>query len=132
MILLGPLALDGDMAWTDEFGWLPTSQSVEPASNGSLFIEESVQLAGRPITLAGGRDDAGRWWGINNRATVLAARALAANPLESPLSLQLTDGRAFNVRFRLGELAVEATPVRHIVPHLDGDWYQLTLRLLEV
>ncbi len=132
MITLGALVLDENMQWTDEFAWLPTAHQVEPASNGSLIVEESKLLAGRPITLSGGRDPDGRWWGVNTRATVNAARALAADVLAAPLLLTLEDGRTFDVRFRLAELAVEATPVRHVVTDEDTDYYLLTLRLMQV
>lgn len=131
-VQLGTVVLPDDLQWIDEFGWLPTAQQVEIAADGALIIEESAQLAGRPITLEG-RMDGNTGFALVTRATVAALRALAAAPVAAPLVLQLEDGRVFDVRFRHGDgVAVEAKPMKHVAPHEDTDLYSLTLRLMQV
>ncbi|MEF3081860.1 hypothetical protein V3391_06490 [Luteimonas sp. SMYT11W] len=128
---LGTIDLPADMRWQDEFRWLPTASQVEVASDGALWIEESAQRAGRPITLESGTDGAGHW-AVTTRATVAALHALASEPRQAPLLLELEDGRTFNVRFRHADNAVEAEPLIHIAPHVSADYYHLTLRLMQV
>lgn len=127
----GTVTLPGDMQWTDEFAWLPTAAQVEVACNGAVLVEESAQLAGRPITLEG-RMDGNTGFAIPTRAVINALRAMAAVPRQSALTLTLEDGRTFAVRFRHGDGAFEARPIKHIVPAQDADLYSLTLRLMEV
>lgn len=133
MTTLGALELPEDLRWSDEYAWLPTASQVEVACNGALWVEESSQLAGRPITLESGTDTSTRHWALATRATVDALRAMAAVAQAAPLVLALEDGRSFNVRFRHHDgIAVEARPVRHIVPHQADDLYHITLRLMQV
>lgn len=128
---LDTIDLAPDMRWADEFGWLPTASQVDVASDGALWIEESARRAGRPITLESGTDNAGHW-GVTSRVTVEALYALAAVPRQTPLLLELEDGRTFNVRFRHADSAIDAEPITHIAPHVAGDFYHLTLRLMQV
>lgn len=132
-ITLGAIVLPFDMEWTDEFNWLPTAQQVEVASDGALIVEESAQLAGRPITLEG-RLDGNVGFAPTARSTVIALRTLAATPRDTPLLLTLGDDRTFNVLFRHadGAPAVEAKAYKHIVPQYADDRYSLTLRLMQV
>ena len=132
-VTLGAITLPGDVEWVDEFGWLPTANQVEIAWSGSLIVEESKQLAGRPITLRGVFNAGDEHYGTTTRAVVKAIHALASDVLGAPLLLTLEDARTFNVRFRLqDEPAFEATPARHIAPHDDADLYAFTLRLMQV
>lgn len=129
---LDTITLPADMKWTDEFRWTPVAQQVEVTTAGALLVEESGQLAGRPITLEAQRDDDGGYVWVD-RATLLDLNALAASPLADSILLTLHDGRTFNVRFRYGDgPPVDATAVRHIVPAVDDDVYTLTLRLMQV
>lgn len=131
-VQLAAVALPADLQWSDEFTWLPTAHQVELACDGALIVEESAQLAGRPITLEG-RMEGSTGFALVSRATVTALRALASAPQLVPLSLLLEDGRTFDVRFRHGDgAAVEAKPMKHIAPHEDADLYSLTLRLMQV
>lgn len=133
-ITLGSIELPADLRWADEFTWLPTAAQVEVASNGALWLEESAQLAGRPITLETGTDAAGRHWGVVPRSTVAALHALASVPRATALLLTLEDARTFDVHLRHGDggSAIEARPLKHIAPHEAGDLYHLTLRLMQV
>ncbi len=130
---LGLIELPGDLRWQDEFTWLPTVAQVELACNGAVWVEESAQLAGRPITLESGTDNGRRHWAVVSRSTVAALHALASVTHASPLVLVLDDARSFNVRFRHQDgPAVEARPLRHIAPHQVDDLYHITLRLMQV
>lgn len=132
-VILDTIELPEDLRWADEYAWLPVASQVDVTCGGSLLVEESAQLAGRPITLESGTDGDGRHWAVVTRETVEALRALAAAAQADPLELELEDGRTFDVRFRHGDgVAVEARPVKHIAPHENGDYYHLTLRLLQV
>ena len=130
-ISAGTVTLPGDMQWTDEFMWLPTAAQVEVACDGAVLVEESAQLAGRPITLEG-RLDGNVGFALPTRAVINTLRAMAAVPRQSPLTLTLEDGRTFSVRFRHADGAIEARPMKHIVPAEDADLYSLTLRLMQV
>lgn len=122
------ITLPDDLSWVDEFSWLPTSQQKEFGFDGSLIVEESAVLAGRPITLEGSRDHA--WI---DRVTLQAMYALAAVTHETPMVLTLFDGRTFNVLFRHdSQLAVEGKPMIDFVPLVDGDFYIPTFRFLQV
>lgn len=131
-ITLDDITLPGDMLWTDEFRWSPVAQQVDVTTGGSMLVEESAQLAGRPITLVANRgDDGGYVW--LERSTLVALQALCNAPLDDAILLTLHDGRTFNVRFRYGDGApVEADPVQQIAPYIDSDAYTLTLRLMQV
>ena len=131
-ITLGAVELQGDMQWVDEYRWSAVAQQVEIASDGALWIEESAQQAGRPITLEA-QFSGSVGFALPTRAVIAQLHALAATPLLAPLLLTLEDGRTFNVRFRYGDgVPVEAVPIKHIVPAQDDDLYTLTLRLLQV
>lgn len=127
----GFVTLPGDMQWMDEFTWLPTTAQVELACDGALLVEESAQLAGRPITLEG-RMDGSTGFALPTRAVLVALRAMAAVPWQNPLTLTFADGSSYTVRFRHADGAIEAKPMKHIVPAADTDFYSLTLRLMQV
>ena len=126
-IQLGTITLPTDLHWSDEFDWTPVAQGAEYTLAGALAIETGVMQAGRPITLAGGED---RAWAT--RATVLLLQAAAALPGET-MTLTLNDARTFTVAFRHSDGApVEARPIVPFNTPAAGDWYALTLRLMEV
>ena len=132
-ILLGAVELPQDLRWSDEYTWLPTVSQVDIACNGAVWVEESAQLAGRPVTLESGTDQGGRHWAVVPRSTVDALHALAATPRAIALVLALDETRSLNVRFRHQDgPAVEARPLRHIAPHEASDLYHITLRLMQV
>jgi len=93
MVALEGIELPRDIAWVDEFVGFGVGQTVEPTITGSLVIEESLQVDGRPITLETGSEV---WV---HRETVEAIDALAATPLADgqTLSLLWDDGRTFEV-----------------------------------
>ncbi len=126
-ITLDTVTLPSDLHWEDETDWTPVAQEVEYTLAGALAIETGVMQAGRPITLAGGDD---RAWA--SRTTVLALMALAAAPGKT-MTLTLNDARTFTVAFRHSDGSpIEARPIVPYNTPAEGDWYALTLRLMEV
>ena len=126
-ITLDNITLPTDLHWSDEFDWTPVEQSTEYTLAGALAIETGVMQAGRPITLVGGED---RAWAT--RATVLLLQAAAALPGET-MTLTLNDARIFTVAFRHGDgQPVEARPIVPYNTPAAGDYYAITLRLMEV
>ena len=127
-LTLGAVTLPVDMEWIDEFTWSPVSQAQEITLGGALLVEESAQLAGRPITLRSGQNGS-EHWGVIDRVTLIALQALAASVMAEPITLTLPDDRTFEVMFRHTDLAVDSRALRHVWPPVDGDLYAVTLRL---
>jgi hypothetical protein len=118
--------LPDDLFWSDEFAWSPVGQNAERTLSGVLIIEESVAIAGRPITLEGAEDMA--WV---TRETVLRLISLR-DMTGKTFTLTLKDARTFTVKFNQAAASVDTKPVTPWKQSDDGDWYTLTLRLLEV
>lgn len=124
-IVLDGITLPGDLIWEDEFQWNSIERAVEYTLTGALAIEESVKLAGRPITLVAKSEFLGHIW--LTRATIKALYAKASET-GKVMNLTLSDGRTFSVRFK--ENGVTADPVYHIGDHADTDRYYLKIQLL--
>lgn len=122
--LLNALALPSDLIWTDEFKWNPVERATEYSVTGALVVDVGERLAGRPITLESG--DAGGWL---PRSTLVSLYSMAGDP-DLAIVLTHADGRTFNVTF--AEPPFEAEPVIDYDVPASGDWYRLTLRLIEV
>jgi hypothetical protein len=121
----------GDLQWVDEFAEGSDLVGVVMTVNvtGSLTFQGSAQQAGRRMTLQGGRVNNGAF-GVITRAEVDALRALSAVPLHE-FDVTLPDGRIFRAMFRRSDgPAIEATPIKHIVPHEAADLYLPTIRLV--
>lgn len=128
-LTLGAITLPVDLEWVDEFTFSHVSQQREVTLGGSILLEESAQLAARPITLRSGASGSS-YFGLIDRATLVALQAAADTARDTPLLLTLPDDRTFDVYFNHGELAVDARPVRHVWPPADDDLYQITVRLI--
>jgi len=126
-IVLDGVTLPGDLRWTDEYQWCAVERSAEYSLGGSLLIEESTKLAGRPITLEAVNEFRGHIWLDRDTVDTLLARAELTN---HSMTLVLSDNRTFTVMFR--DDGVKAEPVYHIMPHEDGDPYHLTIKLMTV
>ena len=74
------VTLPDDMLMQDEHSWSPVQQTTSYTLTGALWVDTSVRQAGRPITLAGGRDSDGYVYGFMSRADFAAHRALADIP----------------------------------------------------
>lgn len=123
--VLASVSLPADMTWVDEFNWSPVQRASEYSLAGALIVDVAERQAGRPITLAGA-DNAG-WV---SRSVLQALYALAADPDVASRALTLDDARAFTVAF--DDDPIEAVPVIDYSNPGSGDWYVVTLKLIEV
>lgn len=129
-ITLGAITLPQGCVWADEFDWSPLAQETTYTLTGSLVVEQTTRVAGRPMTLVGGKEFA--WL---TRAQVTNLKAL----LDAGASMTLTlhDNRTFTVLPAGPEaLQVSALPiVKESGPAnpSSGAWYVLeALKLIEV
>lgn len=124
------LGLDPDLHWSDEFEWAAVEQSIQRSLTGALIIHSAAKIKGRPLTLEPPAANAA-WM---SRATLVQLQIWEADPaLTLTLSLR---GAAYTVAFRRHDgLPIEARPVDFVADPLPGefgDWYLVTLRLIEV
>lgn len=125
------ITLPDDLQWTDEFQWSPVGMISSISLTGAGIIEESAQLAGRPITLQSTRSGS-FYVAPVSRAVVNALRALSV-ATDVTMALTLSDDSVYSVRWRHDAApAFEATPVSHIAPHQDADWYEITMKFRQV
>lgn len=123
------LQLDPDLHWSDEFSWNAVEQAVERSVTGALIVYTGIRTGGRPITLQPA-DDGSAWM---PRATLAQLQAWEANAaLTLTLNLRGVDR---TVVFRRHDgVPIEARPVQFVADPLPGgfgDWYLVTLRLME-
>ena len=121
------LALHPDLYWSDEHNWFPVEQTTQRTITGALSVCVATRLAGRPVTLQP-EDDSSAW---TPRADLDQLRHWAAG---AGRVLQLTlRGGTRDVMFRHQDNnAVEATPVQHLNDTQPGDWFLVTVRLMEI
>ena len=119
--------LPADLFWSDEFSWSPVEQSTERSVTGSLIVQTSERIGGRPITLEPDGDDSA-WI---TRADLEQLQAWASVPgLELELSLR---GQIRTVIFRHHDgPAIEAKPLMHFEDVQPTDNYLATVRLMEI
>lgn len=89
-ITLNLITLPAGLRWEDEFAWSPLAQASEYSLTGSLLVEQTTRLAGRPITLIGGKDFA--WM---TRSEVSTLKTLLDTG--AAMTLTLHDARSFTV-----------------------------------
>lgn len=132
MVTLNSIILPDDIKWDDEFKWNPVGQQVEVSMGGSLFIEESVQAAGRPITLKS-EFNGNQGFAVVDYTTLQSLMALANNPPSADLTLTLLDGRTIPCRFRYDNgPAVEAEAIKYKASYVSSDLFTITIRLIGV
>lgn len=104
----GSIALPDNLIWEDEDEWDPLSQNQDYTLTGALVVEESARLAGRPVTLAGGKA-----WAWLTRAQLATLRALG-DAAGVSMTLTLHDATSLAVTPRRdgpGGAWVEAAPL---------------------
>ena len=124
------LTLPDDLLWSDEHSWSPVVSSVSYLITGSLLVQSATRQAGRAITLVGAADMA--WV---TRSVVNVLREWAALPLDAVIGrfeLTLQDSRVFTVAFRHADGALEAEPVTAFPARSEGDFYRITLKLMQI
>lgn len=129
-ITLGIVTLPQGLRWTDEFAWSDLAQSTTYTLTGSLVVEQTTRLAGRPITLIGSKDFA--WITRTNLETLKILLDAGEQMI-----LTLHDNRTFTVLpDGPAALQVSALPiVKDSGPAnpSSGAWYVLeSLKLIEV
>lgn len=121
------VALHPDLYWSDEHNWFPVEQTTQRTITGAMIVSVATRLAGRPITLQP-EDESSAW---TLRADLEQLRHWAAGAGQV---LQLTlRGSTRDVMFRHQDnAAVEATPIQHLSDTQPGDWFLVTVRLMEI
>lgn len=120
-ITLDTTTLPPDLVWLDEYAWQPVGQSAEHTLSGALVVETTAKQAGRTITL-------GRAWA--SKAEVDALRLLVLADAE--MVLELHDERTFSVRWDHDGPAMSAEPVVEYADPGETDFYEITLKFIEV
>lgn len=123
-LTLDAITLPDDLIWSDEFDFVPMQQQESYTLTGALIVETGLKQAGRPITLSG--VDSG--WITRQTLKSLYAKLSSA----AVMVLTLQDARTFNVIWRNGQQPIEAKPVQENINFQDGDYYTLTIRLMQV
>jgi hypothetical protein len=123
-ISLDGITIPADLIWIDEYAHTPVKQSLSTAVDGSLIVEAAAQIKGRPITLQG-EDNAG-WI---DRATL---EALRAKQYQAALVMTLIlNSATYSVLF-MQPGGISARPIIDYNNPDVSDWYQITIKLIEV
>lgn len=125
-ITLGAISLPDDLIWSDEFDFDIVKQTQTRSLTGSLILQESSKIAGRPITLRG--DDTYAWI---DRLTLKALRTLSQSA-DTDHTLNL-HGDIFTVRFnRESGSPILAKQLFDCTDPVDEHYYTLELKLITV
>jgi hypothetical protein len=126
MITLAGITLPPYLLWEDEFSWSPVEQETGYSVTGSLLLDISTKLAGRPVTLVGTEH-----LGWILRAQLLELQTLADTPAIRELNYH---ERIFSTRFRYDNGApVTAEKIIPRIPPRDTDPYRnLKIQLIIV
>lgn len=124
------VTLPNDLVWVDEFSWAPTTGAVAYSLTGALLYEVGDKKSGREITLQA-PDESMAWV---PRSTIAVLRSwLQPSTRKMKLKLEYpSDTREFVVMFLHTVEPLKATPVTSFASHESGDWFNITLKLLEV
>jgi len=124
------VALPNGLLWEDEFTWAPSVASVGYSLTGALIVQVGEKAKGRNITLKAGSEEEG--WVLRSTVELLNSWLLPAGRKMTLVLEYPTDVRTFTVMFRHADGAMESAPVKKFPCHDDSDWFNITLRLLEV
>lgn len=126
MITLDAINLPSDLEWVDEYTWSPVKNKTDITLTGALIIQEAAQLTGREITLQGGTEAS--WV---TRAVVDSLKA-KSDIVDNIMTLSY-HGRSFSVAFnRAGGNPINSRLIQRIANPQTGDYYSLTLKLMEI
>lgn len=137
MSTLGSIELPDDLQWSDEFTAWKVGQVVRPSLTGALIVQEAAMQAGRPVTLQSQDLGGGTFVAPVQLSTLNALRVLEEVAGAAPMTLEMpaTGGgtRVMQVRWRRTDgAAIEARPLKFIVPAEAADYFFVTLRLMQV
>lgn len=121
--------LEDGFLWLDEFDWKPIEQKLERAIDGTAIIQEGRKVSGRPISLMPADSEMG-WIQLKHLRQVQAWSSLQE---QFTLAFEWPhDTRRFNVVFNHEAGALEAKPVKGIPAVSLDDYFNVTLRFLEL
>ena len=123
------IALSDSLYPEGEHDWSAIVSSTKYALDGTMIVEQSERKAGRPYTM-----QAPDGHGVLSRATVNALKA-ERDKLGATFWLDyLADGAVKRVRviFDTAQEAIEATPIKGSTSPKLTDYYNVTLRFLEI
>jgi len=125
-ITLEGIALPADIQWVDEFTSHGVAQTVTTTLTGALVVEESVLLAGKPITLQSNGA------ALIDQATLEQLQNLAKLPLAGTTLTLDWNGDITQVVFDHNKGAIEATEVMRLADSAQpaDHPYFVTIRLL--
>ena len=121
--------IENGFLWSDEFDWKPVEQNQEYAVDGTLIVQEGKKKSGRPITLS---PSDGQGWIKRSDLSVIQDWSALQDEQFTLIFEYPHDTRQFNVIFNHGEGAINAKPVMGFPTVSDGDYYEVTLKFLEV
>lgn len=123
------ISIEDGFFWSDEFEWKPIEQKLERAISGAAIIQEGRKVSGRPISLLPADAKMG-WIQLKHLRQVQAWSSL-----QEQFTLEFEwphDNRRFNVVFNHESGALEASPVKGIPAVSLDDYFNVTLRFLEL
>lgn len=134
---LDGIELPEDLYWADEFTAWKVGQVIRPSLTGAIVVQEAAMQAGRPVTLQSTEEGSGRFVAPVTLQVLEALRAKeeVAGAAPMTLILPIADGgtRSLSVRWRRTDgPAIEARPIKFQVPAEAGDYFLITLRLIQV
>ncbi|ENX00435.1 hypothetical protein F900_02106 [Acinetobacter modestus] len=121
--------IEDGFLWSDEFDWKPVEQNVERAIDGSMIIQEGKKKSGRTITLSPAPEQG---WVKRSDLSILKDWSALQGEHFTLIFEYPHDTRQFNVIFNHQEGAINAKPVMGFPTVSDGDYYEVTLKFLEV
>ena len=121
--------IENGFLWSDEFDWKPIEQNQERAIDGTLIIQEGKKKSGRPITLS--PSDSQGWIKRSSLSILKDWSALQAEQFTLIFEYP-HDTRQFNVIFNHSDGAINAKRVMGFPTVSDCDYYEVTLKFLEV
>jgi hypothetical protein len=124
------VSLEDGFLWSDEFSWKAIEQNQAYAIDGALIIQEGKKKSGRPITLQPADQEMG-WIKLHELRTLRDWSVLQGENFRLQFE-QPHDSRQFTVKFNHQDGALEAAPVKGIPAVSLDDYYNVTLRFLEL
>ena len=121
--------LEDGFLWSDEFDWKPIQQNQEYAINGTLIVQEGKKKSGRPITLS---PNDGQGWVKRSDLSIIKDWSALQDEQFTLVFEYPHDTRQFNVIFNHADGAINAKPVMGFPTVSEGDYYEVTLKFLEV
>lgn len=119
------VTLPADMLWADEFTWRYVTQSSEPTLSGGMIVEAATRINGREFTLQSGDDFA--WLTYAQLQTL----STWANTAGQQMTLVIR-GATYTVVYRHQDTALQADMVLYHAAPTSGDYYRVTIRLMEI